>query len=361
MRLAFYFPSAMKVKNILILGVQVPFTRGGAEVLIDRLEAELRARDFNVDVVNLPFSAQPKANILAEIARWRSLELNTFAGKKVDLVIPTKFPSYMVPHKNKVPWLVHQHRQVYELYGTRFGDFETTPEDESIREMVMEADRVALNECKKIFTISPNVSSRVKDFLGFDSTPLLPPLPHAGQYQSSSTPEPYMLYVGRICSIKRVDLIVRALPRIDENVKLKLVGIPDEPEIEEFLQSEIAKHHLAHRVEFLGRVSDEELLNLYTKALGVFYAPYDEDYGLVTLEALASGVPVITASDSGCVLQFIEHEKNGLVAEPNETAIAEAVNRLYLEGELRERLQQEALKLSATDTWDEIISKITSG
>lgn len=346
--------------NILIASVQVPFTRGGAEILAERLRDELEARDFCADIIQLPLSAQPKDVLLNHVALWRGLDLRMFHGKKVDLVIATKFPSYMLSHPQKLVWLVHQHRQIYDLYGSRFGDFHAGDVvDETLRQMLMKADIHALRECRKIFTISENVQARLKRYLDLEATVLTPPLPLGNAYRSEP-PEDYILSVGRICSIKRVDLIVKALPKIIDTVKLKIVGQPDEPAIDTYLRSEIDKHHLWHRIEFLGRVSDERLLSLFAKAFAVFYAPYDEDYGFVSLEALASGRPVVTAIDSGGVLAFIQDEHNGLVVEPNEEAIARAVNRLYEDADLASKLRRGASHTNLTNSWDEVIENLTS-
>ncbi len=345
--------------NILILGVQVPFTKGGAEMLIEGLYREMSARGFGVDVVSLPFSALPKTEIIRHIAMWRALELKAFAGRNVDLVVATKFPSYCVQHPAKAAWLIHQHRQVYELYGSRFGDFDTGPADESLRQMIMQADRKALAECRRIYTISGNVSARLKRYLALDSEVLMPPLPLGDNYYNAE-PGQYILSVGRLCSIKRVDLIIKALPLIHECLKLKIAGGADEPAIEQYLKSEIDKHHLWHRVEFLGRVSDADLLQLYAHAFAVYYAPFDEDYGFVTLEALASGRPVITALDSGTVLEFITDELNGLVVEPNEQAIAGAINRLVDDEELYGRLRQNCSSAVQGSAWARIIDELAA-
>ncbi len=344
--------------NILILSVQVPFTRGGSEVLVDGLKRELTLRDYCTDIVSLPFAAQPKTELVTQMALWRSLELREFAGREVDLVIATKFPSYLVPHPCKVVWLIHQHRQLYELYGSRFGDFDTEATDETLRQMVHEADRIGFSECRTVCTISRNVSKRLKRYLDVDSAALCPPLPLGDAYRAEA-PENYILSVGRLCSIKRVDLIIRAFAEIDDRLSLKIAGIADEPSIESYLKSEVDRHHLWHRVEFLGRVSDAELLSLYARAFAVYYAPFDEDYGFVTLEAIASRRPVITAMDSGTVLEYVEHEKNGLVTEAREHALAEACNRLLRDESLYARLSsaQDEVK---THSWDEIISTLTA-
>lgn len=353
----------MSKANILIASVQVPFTSGGVEVLVEGLKRELLCRDFNVDIVRLPFSALPKESILEQILMWRRLDLRSFNGQKVDLVIATKFPSYVVNHPCKVTWLVHQHRQAYELYGTRFGDFEQDPRDESLRRMIVDADLRGLKECRALYTISPTVKKRLEKYLGLEATAITPPLPQGSAYRSKA-PEPFILSVGRICSIKRVDLMVKAMALVDGRLKLKVVGLADEPSIEAYLRSEVDKHHLWDRVEFLGRVDTETLLDLYSRAFAVYYAPHDEDYGFVTIEALASFRPVITATDSGGVLEFIEHEKNGLVVSPHEQAVAQAVNRLFTDNALYQRLaigaRESAQEAVMMNSWDTVVEKLTS-
>ena len=119
---------------------------------------------------------------------------------------------------------------------------------------------------------------------------------------------------------------------------LKVVGVADEPEAQIFFENEVKKHGLEKRVSFLGRVDDEELLDLYARSLGVFYAPFDEDYGYVTLEAMASGKPVITATDSGGTLEFVRDEVNGLIVAPSAQGVASACTRLMREPSFADNL-----------------------
>jgi glycosyltransferase involved in cell wall biosynthesis len=121
-------------------------------------------------------------------------------------------------------------------------------------------------------------------------------------------------------------------------VTLKVAGVADEPDAMVYFQNEIQKHGLESRVEFLGRVSDEQLLELYAKSMGVFYAPFNEDYGYVTLEAMASRKPIVTAKDSGGTLEFVRHEENGFVADPTPHSIAEAFNRIKADPAFAQRI-----------------------
>lgn len=350
--------------SILVLGPKVPFTRGGQEVLVGNLVRELRHRGHEVDTVELPLRLVGTTSILKQAALWRSLDLDEFAGKKVDLVIATKFPSYCVNHPRKSLWLVHQQREAYELLGGRFSDFSDDPRDALIREEIFEIDTTAIAECSFRAGISQNVVDRLQVCNRLDAEVLYPPLPQGDRYRCEAV-EPYILSVGRICTIKRVDLIVKALPAIRGDIRLKIVGLPDEPGVLEYLQNEIAKHHLQHRVDFLGRVSDDELLSLYARAWMVYYAPFDEDYGYVTLEALASGKPVITATDSGGILEFITHHETGIVAEPTPAAIGEAVQAVAANPLLRDQMAARAATFIADrgflrSGWDHIVERLLS-
>ncbi len=345
--------------NILILEVQVPFTRGGAEELSDQLSDRLKSRGHSVDRVALPFSALPKTDVVRHMLNWRSLELSDFGGRTIDLVIPTKFPSYLVRHPCKVPWLVHQHRQVYELYGGRFSDFDESAEDEALRRMIYEADSIAFAECASIFTIAQNVSDRLERFLGVQSRALTPPSPFASRCRTGEKGS-YILSVGRLCSIKRVDLMVRSLAKVSRRLHLKVVGAADEPAIEEYLKSEVRKHHLQNRVEFLGRVTEPDLIELYANAFAVYYAPHDEDYGFVSIEALAAGKPVVTASDSGTVLSFIRDGVNGLVTDPVEAQIAQAFNTLLENESLYTAISRRVDPETLTSSWEEIVETLTA-
>lgn len=350
--------------RILVLGVKVPFTVGGQDVLVRTLIKEIKARGHEVDTVELPFQVEPKEGLLNQAALWRSVDLSRFGGSPVDLIIPTKFPSYYARHSRKSLWLVHQHRALYDLYASRYSDISDDPRDEALRRALVDGDRQVLGECAFRGAISGNVASRLKHFNGLDAQVLYPPLEHGDKYRSKEG-EDYILCVGRICAIKRVDMIIKAMPFVHNFIKLKIVGTPDEPGISEYLQNEIDKHHLWERVEFLGRADDPTLIDLYARALAVYYAPHNEDYGYVTLEAMASSKPVVTAHDSGGVLEFIQHEENGLVCEPTSEAIGKAINRLVEDRALAKKLGATGRKLLEktglhTQGWDKVIAGLLS-
>ena len=350
--------------SILVLHAQVPFTSGGAEALVGSLVRQLRERKHTVDTVELPFAVEPKEGLPSQAAMWRALDLSRFAGQSVDLVIATKFPSYFARHPRKSVWLVHQHRPMYDLHGSRYSDFSDDPRDEALRRMLMDADTKALAECGFRAGISQNVTQRLKTFNGLDSVALYPPLPLGSRYRTGPFQD-YILSVGRICSIKRVDLMLKAMPIVHPFVKLKIAGVADESGVMDYLKNEIDKHHLWERVEFLGRVSDDQLVELYAQALAVYYAPHNEDYGYVTLEGMASGKPILTATDSGGVLEFVKDGESGLIVEPTSDAFGHAANALVEDRALAERLGAAGHRYIqdlglAEQGWDQVIGGLLS-
>src|SRR6476661_6391957 len=184
--------------HIAICTAQVPFARGGNEVLVEGLRDALVARGHRVAVVALPYKWYPRPQIVSSAMAWRLVDITEADGQRVDVAICTKWPSYVVRHPCKVTWLVHQFRQVYDWFGTPLSDFTGSPEDVRIRRLVMDMDRKTLAESRRIFTISRNVAGRLKRFNGLDGTPLYPPLRTGLRLE----PGPYGDY---IFSLNRLD------------------------------------------------------------------------------------------------------------------------------------------------------------
>ncbi len=267
--------------NVLILHTQVPFVRGGAEVLVNGLRDALIARGYDADIVGLPLSWNPPERLLSSALVWRLLDLSAFNARTVDLVICTKYPTWAAEHPNKALWLIHQHRQAYDLYGTSMSEFGGDAASRGLRERVVEIDRVGIRECGRRFAISRNVAGRLRRYCGIDAEPLYPPVPRVGL--RAERYDPFILSVARLDSSKRIDLAIRAFAAVRTNVRLVVAG--DGPDAAS-LRSLAERLGVADRVDFLGRVTDERLLELYNTCRAVYYAPVDEDYGYTTVEAL---------------------------------------------------------------------------
>ena len=105
-------------------------------------------------------------------------------------------------------------------------------------------------------------------------------------------------FVGRIETYKGVRTLIEAMAHIPPQTPLRLVIAGDGTQRAN-TERLVDSLGLGDRVTFLGAVDDRTLLDLYAGALGVVYAPFDEDFGYVTLEAFLARKPVITATDAG--------------------------------------------------------------
>ena len=346
----------MARRSICVCAVQAPFITGGAEILVGELAAQLKSRGFLVDVVNIPFKWYPVQDIVKQALLWRWVELTESNGLPVDMVICTKFPSFLVRHPVKMTWLFHQHREIYDLYGTPYCSFTDDPEEQEIRQTIIRMDNKTLRESRDIYTISKNVSGRLSRYNDIDSTPLYPPPHYAGRYHSGAFGD-YVLYAGRLESLKRCDMLVEAFRYVDAPARLVLAG--KGPQLEN-LKRQVQRLGLEDRVTFAGFVPEDDLLELYAGAFGVLYTPVDEDYGYVTVEAFLSGKPVVTCSDSGGTLEFVEDGVSGLVVEPEPEAIGMAVNRLYGDRARAKEMGAAGLPRVSGISWDHVIEKLTA-
>jgi glycosyltransferase involved in cell wall biosynthesis len=123
-----------------------------------------------------------------------------------------------------------------------------------------------------------------------------------------------------------------------------------------------SKLGVADRVSIENRwISEEEKRDVIGRSLAVAYFPLDEDsYGYPSLEAAHSCKPIITTTDSGGVLEFVVHEHNGVVCDPEPKAVAEALDRLYSDRELVKALGSEAAETveKLHITWDNVIARL---
>jgi glycosyltransferase involved in cell wall biosynthesis len=338
--------------RIAVCRPQVPFERGGTEIFSDRLVDELRARGHDADLLSIPFKWYPGARVLTQAFLWRMLDLDEADGRKIDVVIATKFPSYLVRHADKRVWLVHQFRQAYELDGTPLGQFGDSPEDRALRRKVQALDRVALTEASRLFAISQNVANRVESSIGLEAE-VLPPPPQSLEYRCENYGD-FVLSVNRLDRAKRIDLLLEAAAR-DQALEVVIAGDgPDRERLERIAHD----RGLNGRARFTGRISEAELADLYARCLAVYYAPVDEDYGMVPLEAFLSEKPVLTTTDAGGPLEFVADGSTGLVVTPDAVEIARALGWLRDHREEAATYGRAGKAVASEVTWDRAIGRL---
>lgn len=339
--------------RILVAESHVPFVTDGADLHSRALREQLQRRGYEVEAVALPFRGD-KAHLLSHASAWRLLELSSSNARPVDLLIATRFPTYFARHPRKVVWLMHQHRPAYDLYGTAYSDFTGDETDTQLRQQLIALDSRMLGECRRIFTNAQNPADRLARFNGISAKPLYHPPPlaerlHPGPYGD------YVLVVGRLEPLKRIDLAARAMAHVLPTLRLVIVGDGSQRGA---VERAAVESGAGGRIEFTGPVWGDDLARLYSGALAVVYTPFDEDYGYVTLEAFLAAKPVITAHDSGGPLEFVRDGESGLICDPDPYAIAGAINRLAADRNLAERLGRAGQSRARMITWDGVIEQL---
>ena len=330
---------------------QVPFERGGAEVLCDELVRELRAREHEADIVTIPFKWYPGANVLAQAFLWRLVDLTEANGGPVDMVIATKFPSYVITHPRKVVWLVHQFRQAYEFDRTELGQFGDDAKDRATRRGVHRLDRKVLAEAERLYATSQNNADRLVRSTELTAEVLRHP-PRALPYRCDDYGD-FVLSVGRLDRAKRVEILLESAGERD----WKLVVAGDGPDRAR-LERRAQELGLSSRARFAGRVSNDTLADLYAGCRAVYYAPVDEDSGMVPYEAFLAGKPVITTVDAGGPLEVVTDGVNGVVCEATPTAVRRAIEQLFADPERAPSLGARGRELAETLTWDGVIDTL---
>jgi len=167
---------------------------------------------------------------------------------------------------------------------------------------------------------SKETARRVKKFYRRESTVIYPPITQGSSLRTQGTSlrsRSYFLSVGRLTYSKRVDLAIVACNKL--KLPLKIVGTGKE---ETYLRS-IA----GPTVKFLGSVSDDELARLYEGAKALIFCALDEDFGMVPVEAMAHGTPVIVLAQGGVLETVIDGKTGVLFKNPKVEDLNRAIKR----------------------------------
>jgi len=333
--------------DIAVCGAQVPFTRGGAELHMENLCAALERAGHRAELVRLP-TAWDKDRVFDSALAWRLVPLD------VDLVIATNFPSYFVRHPNKVVWLFHQHRGFYDGADAAWSDVGLDDASLEAQRLMAEWDTTALAEARHVFSTSGVVAARLTRYCGLGAEPLYHPPPlhdrlHGGAFGD------YVFCASRLERNKRPELMAGALAHLRSEVRVSIAGTGSMRDELVALAGE-----RADRLDLPGFVDDDDLVERYAGALGVVYAPFDEDYGYVTLQAFLAGKPVITTTDAGGVLEWVEDGVTGFVVEPTAAAVAGAIDRLAADPDAARAMGEKGRDRAAGLGWDAVVARLVA-
>ncbi|THD08650.1 glycosyltransferase [Rhodanobacter lindaniclasticus] len=318
---------------------------GGAERLYDALVEAFRQGGHEAQEVPVVADESTFEQIKRNYLACYDLDLSAF-----DMVVSTKAPTWMVRHPRHVCYLVHTIRVFYDMFDSAFP--QAGAEHRAQRDLIHQLDTRALSppHCRGVFSIGSEVSQRLQRWNGLHAEVMHPPL-WGGDFHAGAFGD-YLLLPGRLHPWKRVDLVIRAMRHVRAPLRLVITGTG---EAEQELRA-LAKDD--PRIEFRGRVSDDELVELYAGAYAIPFTPMREDYGYVTLEAFASAKPVITCRDSGEAAAIVRASMAGYVCPPDPRAIGEHIDMIWGDRERAESLGQAGLAWVSGLSWGDIAGRL---
>ena len=343
--------------RVLVLSAMAPFVRGGAEELCDHLVRNLNARPgVEAEAMRIPFTWEPAENLVEEMLIARSLHI-----WNVDRLIPLKFPAYLAPHPDKVPWVLHQYRQAYDLFDAGQSNIGHDARGDELRRMIRAADDQAFRESRRIFTLSPTGADRMRRYNGFEAEVLPQPLNDPELFPGGEA-EGYVLASGRVGLGKRQHLLVSALRHAPGLRRLVIAGPPDRPEDADHLRRLAAEEGVQDRLTLDPRsLPRAELARLVNGATAVACLPSDEEpAGHAAMEAFHAGKPVLSTSDTGGLPEFVRDGETGVVCDPAPEALGAALSALVADPARAARLGRDArASLDALGaTWPATIEKL---
>ncbi|MBK7000436.1 MAG: glycosyltransferase family 4 protein [Rhodoferax sp.] len=382
--------------NIAIVAPSpVPFGIGGAENLWSGWLAALNAQPgVEAELIKLPSPERNFWEILASYRQFAYLDLRHF-----DRIISTKYPAWMVSHPDHHVFLQHKLRGLYDTWPTGLATTLPGPQPPEVSNLLRLLERsshsrqalddifacidvlrhaapglptglfalpgallrrivhaldgigLARTAIRRYAAISATVAARADYFPADVPThevqvlhhpTLVRTLPALG---SPLVPPGAIFTASRLDAPKRMDWVVQAYLKAKVDVPLVIAG--DGPQRQ--LLNDLARDH--PHIHLVGRLTDAELASAYQGALFVPFVPDREDYGLITLEALQAGKPVLTCADAGGVTELVQHEVNGLIVPPDVPSLAAAIRRLSVDAELRNHLAARAQPSVAHIAW----------
>jgi glycosyltransferase involved in cell wall biosynthesis len=344
------------MSRIAVITSGQPFGAGGHLEIGHGLVQALREAGHRADLVLTPQNRFGRQGA-AYFAAWLMDVGMAQDGGTIDQVITLRYPAYAVRHEAQVCWLTHRMREYYDLWD-KFSAGLTPiqrPKEAIRRRLIHAADRYFLtHHARKLFVISGVIRDRLERWGSIPSTVLHPP-PPPRPYRCDGFGD-YVFTVSRLTSLKRIDLLLRALSEpAAAGVRCVIAGDGEQAAALKGVARDLG---LAGRVSFVGQIDDVQLIDHLARCRAVCFPAQNEDYGFVTVEAFASRKPVITCADSGGPLEFVHDGVEGVVAEPTPAALADALARLASDESLACRMGEAGWRAASALTWTRVVEQL---
>lgn len=380
------------MKIALVAPSPVPFTMGGIENMMWGMYDYINSRTrHQAELIKLPSKELSFWDLIENYYNFYKLDLSHF-----DMILSSKYPAWMVRHDNCTVYMAHRLRGLYDTYHLmnlpaevergnknidRILDYidqnpspvsldeffdmlfelkKTAREAEKkyfsfpgplIRDIVHYMDDFGLSQPNtKYFSISDTVRKR-REYFPTGAKVEVAYLP-ASKKDFSEGGYKHIFMVSRLDGPKRIDMLVRAMKYVKNDVKLFIAGTgPEKEKLEKLAAGD-------ERIKLLGFVSDDEVEKYYADSLVIPYFPQQEDYGLITIEAMMHKKPVITTRDAGGPTEFVRDNETGFVVGCNEQEIASKIDYFAEHPEEAERMGRNAYEQVRNITWQSVVEKV---
>ncbi|HDR9511136.1 glycosyl transferase family 1 [Burkholderia cepacia] len=341
--------------KIALVSSFVPFVNGGYRNIVEWLQIMLERQGHRVEHVYLPETDAPDL-LFKQMMAYRWVDLDA-----ADRIICFRPQAHLIPHRHKIVWFIHHLRAFYDLWDSPYRGFPDDQKHQGMRDALRQVDDSGLREAKAIFTNSRVVSERLDKYNNVASEILYPPVFEPERFHCAD----YSNDIVCICRIehhKRQHLLIEAMQYVTTPIRLRLFGKSGSPGYAHDLQRTISALALEEKVLLEDRwISEEEKIEQLAHCLAAAYIPLDEDsYGYPSVEASHAEKPILTVSDSGGVLELVQDNVNGYVADANPKALAEAMDQLYLDRNKTIQMGKAAPKhLKALNiSWEHVLQRL---
>lgn len=381
------------MKIAIVSPSPIPFTIGGMENMMAGLYTQINHTTCHqAELLKLPSKEHSFWDLVETYYRFYKLDVGHF-----DAVIVGKYPAWMVRHRNKIFYVAHRLRGLYDTYhymnqplevprGNGKIDpildyMESFPHPDSldlffqlvfrlkntagveetpyftfpgplIRKLVHYMDDFAFCETQleTYYAISDTVRKREKYFPSGSRVDVayLPTERRdekIGSYQ-------HIFMVSRLDKPKRIDLLIQAMRFVKSDIPLYIAGTgPEKENLEKMAEQD-------SRIHFLGFMKDDDVDQYYADALVIPYFPQEEDYGLITIEAMLHKKPVITTQDAGGPTEFVYSGETGFVVDHTPRAIGEKIDYLVQHPQEAVYMGEVAYERVKKITWKSVLDTI---
>lgn len=341
--------------KIALVSSFVPFVNGGYRNIVEWLQVMLERQGHRVERVYLPEIDAPEL-LFKQMMAYRWVDLDA-----ADRIICFRPQAHLIPHRHKIVWFIHHLRAFYDLWDSPYRGFPDDQRHQGMRDALWQVDDAGLREAKALFTNSRAVSERLSKYNNVPSEILYPPVLeperfYCGVYSND------IVCICRLEHHKRQHLLIEAMQYVTTPIRLRLFGKSGSPGYAHELQQMISALTLEEKVLLEDRwIPEEEKIEQLAHCLAAAYVPVDEDsYGYPSLEASHAKKPILTVSDSGGVLELVQDSVNGYVADPDPKALAQAMDRLYLDRNKTIQMGKAATeRLKALNvSWEHVLQRL---